>query len=68
MSRIYSESDFNGGMYNPPYREYPFHSIRAQWASASWNQFKSSAVLIAGCGYGYLLKLELHGFGGHQNA
>jgi 2-polyprenyl-3-methyl-5-hydroxy-6-metoxy-1,4-benzoquinol methylase len=45
----------NGGWYDPPYRRYPFHAGRADFLTSTYPNLLTSRVLIAGCGYGYLV-------------
>lgn len=41
----------NGGLYDPPYRRYPFFGSRADWLSESFQ----GSFLIVGCGWGFLV-------------
>ena len=55
MSWIYNQADYTG-VVDDNYREYDFIALRAQWANNSWNAFKNNKILVAGCGYGFLVR------------
>lgn len=53
MSLIATAADFEqGGLYDPPYHRYPFFDARA---ATLHGRFVSQKMLVAGCGYGYLV-------------
>lgn len=55
MSWIYSQADYQG-IVDDNYREYDFFALRAAYFNGSWNSFKNNSLLVAGCGYGYLVR------------
>lgn len=63
MSWIYSESDYNGYV-DDQYHRYQFFADRGIVFNNQWNSFKNNKILIAGCGYGFLIQelMENHGF------
>lgn len=63
MSWIYSEADYNGYV-DDNYRRYPFFADRGIEFNRRWNSIKTSTLLIAGAGWGFLVQelMEVHGF------
>ena len=56
MSRHATPERFNGSWYaNPPYQRFQFHGTRATVANNRFAQIKGSKILVAGCGFGYLV-------------
>ena len=56
MARHATPERFNGSWYaNPPYQRFQFHGTRAAVANNRFAQIKGSKILVAGCGYGYLV-------------
>lgn len=63
MSWIYSEEDYNG-IVDDQYRKYQFFTDRGIIFNNQWNGIKNNKILIAGCGWGFLIQelMEVHGF------
>lgn len=63
MSLIYTESDYNGYI-DDQYRRYSFFTDRGIIFNSQWNGYKNNTLLIAGCGWGFLVQelMENHGF------
>lgn len=63
MSLIYAEEDYYG-IVDDNYRRYSFFANRGIEFNNRWNGFKNNTVLIAGCGFGFLIEelMEVHGF------
>lgn len=55
MSRVYSEADYHG-VVDDQYRRYPFFSDRAVRARGVLQAILTSKILIAGCGWGFLIE------------
>lgn len=62
MARIYDQADWQGTM-EIDYHKRPFYALRAAAIKAAFPSLSaSSKILVAGCGYGYLLE-ELFALG-----
>jgi len=63
VSWVFTEEDFHGEAYSE-YRRYGFFADRGIEFNNQWNGFKNNTLLIAGCGYGFLVQelMEEHGF------
>ena len=59
MSRIATQADFQQNWYSDVYQRYPFFAERAETIRG---RFVNQSILIAGCGYGYLVD-ELRALG-----
>lgn len=53
--RLASYEDFEteGGLYWPPYRDFPFFRERAEFLA---HEFSGARILIAGCGWGFTVQ------------
>lgn len=54
MARIYSREDYEG-VVDDNYRRYESFDVRRMLMGQRWNAFRNAKVLIAGCGYGFLV-------------
>lgn len=54
MSLVYDRDAYHGYI-DSSYHRYPFFSHRAKMLDERFSQYRDSRVLIAGCGWGYLL-------------
>lgn len=63
MAYIYTESDYNGYI-DSQYRRYGFFADRGITFNNSWNSLKNETLLVAGCGWGFLVQelMQEHGF------
>lgn len=55
MSLIYTEEDYHG-VVDDNYRRYSFFSDRGIEFGNRWGGFQSNTILIAGCGWGFLVE------------
>lgn len=62
MAKIYTESDYFGGV-DTRYTEYPYFSKRSKNINAQLGSYKNSKILIAGCGWGFLVRLLMRDYG-----
>lgn len=54
MSWVYTQADYHG-IVDDDYRRYTYFDVRRQFMGQRWNAFRNNKILIAGCGYGYLV-------------
>lgn len=55
MSYVYTEADYHGTV-DTNYRRYPWFDDRGRWVHGKLNSYLNSPVVVAGCGWGYLVE------------
>jgi hypothetical protein len=63
MALVYTEQDFNGNI-DTYYYKYDYFTVRAATLAPGMAAYRTSKILIAGCGYGFLVQelMQFHGF------